>query len=206
MPQIDNVAFNPLFTWEQSSDCGTYYFEDTTCSCPSGYSVSNIEKADVTATKIVVSDNNGNEWTYSDYLPTQGEVELTFESFSQTVTAEATVTDTGCGCTTETTEAANFHDGCYTIVYYVYSGVDGTTLEGSVSTSLYFYCIVRNRIYDLILGQCSDCCDQEKQYQIWEVRSMYEDMLTTYNKVGCGCAEGILAQIEKRLDKIEGNC
>ncbi len=205
------MALSPSFSWEFASSCSPYYFEDSTCTynaetCVSGYSSPNISKDEVTLTKIIVGDSHGNEWEYDGYLPTQGEVELIFENFTQTEIVESTTTDTGCGCTTETTESTNFEDGCYTITYEVYSGVGGVTLQGTTSTSLYFYCRTRNRIFDLITGSCSDCCDQEKQNAIWEIRNMYEDMLTVYNKVGCECAEGILAQIQKKLDKIEGNC
>lgn len=203
------MALSPTYSWSESSDCQTYYFEDDTCdynvsTCPSGYGTPNISKEDVTSTEIIVSDTLGNEWTYSDYLPTSGAVELTFADFSQTTVIENTVTtDTGCGCLTTTEEQTNFQDGCYSISYKVY--VDDV-LQGQVSENFYFYCLTRNRIYDLIEGSCGDCCDVERQNLIWEARQMYEDMLTVYQKVGCSCAEGILTQIGKRLDKLEGNC
>lgn len=203
------MSLSPTYSWSQSSDCLTYLFEDTTCdynvsTCPSGYGSPNVTKEEVTLTEIIVSDTLGNEWTYSDYLPTQGEVELTFADFNQTTVIENTVTtDTGCGCLTTTDEQVNWQDRCYSIVFKVY--VDDT-LVGETSENFYFYCLTRNRIYDLIEGSCSDCCDAEKQNLIWEARQMYEDMLTVYQKIGCSCAEGILAQIGKRLDKLEGNC
>lgn len=209
------MALSPTYSWAVSSDCETYIFEDTTCnygvSCPSGYGVPNIDKADVYSTEIIVSDNEGNEWTYSGYLPTQGEVSLTFADFMQTTVIENTVTtDTGCGCLVTTEQATNFEDGCFSVTYKVYNGdIDpegNPTLEGQVSENFYFYCVTRNRLYDLIEGSCSECCDVEKQNDIWEARQMYEDMLTVYQKVGCPCAEGILKQIQKRLDKLEGNC
>jgi len=203
------ASLSPTYSWSVASDCSTYNFEDTTCdisvSCPSGYGSPNVTKEEVTLTEIIVSDTLGNEWTYSDYLPTSGAVELTFADFNQTTVVETTVTtDTGCGCVTTTEEVTNFQDGCYSITYKVYSGDE--VLEGQVAENFYFYCLTRNRIYDLIEGSCSDCCDTEKQDAIWEIRQMYEDMLTVYQKVGCDCAEGILTRIQSRLDKLEGNC
>ena len=206
------MPISPSFSWEFDSSCSPIYFEDQTCTynvstCPSGYGSPNIGKLDVTLTKIVLADENGNEWEYTGYLPTDGEVELTYENFTQTEEAETTTTDTGCGCTTEETEITSFHDGCYSISYYIYTGVDGDVLQGSTSDFQFFYCTVRNRIFDLIVDSCSDCCDSEKQWKIWEARQQYDDMLTVFNKLqNCGCAEGSLTQLQKKLDKLEGNC
>jgi hypothetical protein len=204
------MPISPTFTWEFDSSCSPIYFEDDTCTynattCPSGYGSPNIGRLDVTSTKIVVADSNGNEWEYTDYLPTDGEVELTYANFTQTEEAETVLTDTGCGCTAEDTTPTSFSDGCYSISYYIYTG---DLVQAGVATDFqFFYCTTRNRIFDLIIDSCSDCCDQEKQNKIWEVRQQYEDMLTVYNKLqNCGCAEGTLVQIDKKLDKLEGDC
>lgn len=200
------MAFSPEFSLERSSDCITFFFEDTTCACVSGYLAPNPTKAEVTLTKIIVADSSGNEWEYTDYLPTEGEIELTYDSFTQTEEAAAVVTDTGCGCTTEETTTSVFEDKCYTWTYEVYTGVGGTTLAGSASQSSFFYCNIRNSLYDIIEGTCNECCDAEKQLAIHTAKTNYDIMLITYNKVGCSCAEGLLAQLQKQVAKIEGNC
>lgn len=195
------MALTLAYTWEFAAECTPYYFEDTTANYGAG---ENPAAAAITSTVITVTDSNGNMWTYSDYLPTQGEVELLYANFVPDLVDEDDTTDCGtCGSTTTTTPT-DFVDGCYTINYSVYQ--DGT-LVASTGQTIFFYCNVRNDIFDLILGSCDDCCDTAKQKAISDLRDRYDRLLISFNKLGCSaCVTGMLSQLQKKIIKVEDDC
>lgn len=195
------MAVTLAFDWEFAPDCTPYYFEDTSAN----YGVDgNPAAADITSTTIVITDSNGSTWTYSDYLPTQGDVELLYANF----TADIVESDDSDACTscgsTAASDPTEFVDGCYTINYSVYQ--DGA-LVASTGQTIFFYCNVRNDIFDLILGSCDDCCDTPKQKAISDLRDRYDRLLISFNKLGCSdCVTGMLTQLQKKITKVEDDC
>lgn len=187
-------------SYSRSNDCDTLYFVDTSAYGSGGNIAANL----ITATSIVLTDSAGNEYTYSDYLPTQGEIGLLFSNFTQTAAAEDTSDCTCCTCEPNTTDTAP--DGCWSLYYAVYSGESQDTLQGTYSENLFLYCIIRNRLFDVITGGCNDCCDRERQLAINDAIMTYDIMLIMYNKQGCDCAERQLARLVKKVTNIENGC
>lgn len=194
------MAITLQYTYSQSNDCDTLYWQDTTAN----YGVDgNVAASAITSTKIILTDSSGNTLTYSDYLPTQGEIGLLYDNFTASNTT-STISDCGdCGSTT-TPAPINFQDGCFSVTYQVF--VDGVLLASAGSDG-FFYCTIRNDIFALIVASCDDCCDADKQSEINRIKNDYDIMLITFNKNGCGgCVNGLLERLQKRVANFNNDC
>jgi hypothetical protein len=132
----------PQFAIQQSEDCQSLFFKDTTClydavTCPCGYSpdlpssdLVNPSKNDITKTVITITEPDGTVITLAKgYLPMQVSslqifcADLAISSVASVVTTPPD--DCGCGSvqviTTTTVPATCFSDGCWTFKYDVYT-------------------------------------------------------------------------------------
>ena len=194
------MALSTSFSWAETYNCNTYYFQDTTTNYGKG---GNPAAAAITSTLITLTSNAGAIYTYADYLPTQGSVTLTFANFVPDSDNVTPSTDCSCcDCTDDV--VSTFEDGCWSIQYEVF--VDEVR-QGSSAQDLYFYCIIRNRIFAWIEGSCDDCCDAETQCAINSAITTYNNMLIVYNRGrGCLCTTKQLTRLQKQLDNLDNDC
>ncbi len=152
----------PSFSIQQSSDCHTLYFKDTTCfydalSCPCGYNSPNPSKADITKTVITIyTPGNQTIVLQKTYLP-NSPAPLIITCADLAISATTTTTTTvqnDCGCGTITTSSTTtvpttcFVDGCWSFKYDVYATETNITyswdLGGSSPPFADGYCVTIN--------------------------------------------------------------
>lgn len=195
-----------------SKTCGTMYFTDDTPdynadTAPGGYGAPNATKASITSTKIIFTDSDGVEHIYSDYLPTQGEVELTPDLFAPPIgTVVETTTDDDCGCENcpdpVVSDTSLFPDGCGTMTYEVYVG---DALTSSYSEDVFWDCVTMVRIVANLRANLCGSCDQELQDALRKATQYHDESLLVYQNGGCECAQNLLDKANEILEDVEND-
>lgn len=219
------MALIPEFTVELGyPDQKLVYFQDTTPDYdaddePGGYGTPNIEKADVFKTVISFKAPGADAFTELvdiDYLPTDGQIEITCDNYDpeEVVEEEEDVVVEGCAvCEGESVlsdclgvDATCFMDGCWQIKYDVYSDAD--TVAGTVTTSTFFYMQVRAALQAIgkrHFNGTNQINDQAFIDLYYQAKDDFESMIFSIQVDGCecACATNALASLQKKIIKLQ---
>lgn len=205
------MALEVEFTMPFSKNCGTIYWGDSTPDHSGdeegGYGAPNPTKASITSTKITLTDSNGNNYVYSDYLPTTAELELTPDMFTPpigTVLAEDDDDDCGCDDCDEDVVADTtlFSDKCWTVKYEVF--IDDE-LQSSRIEDVFWDCVTMVRIISNIRANLCGTCDQKLQDALRDASQYHDEALLVYQHGGCECAGDLLDKANEILADVEND-
>lgn len=195
-------------------DVTSDYNEDT---APGGYGDPNIEKSEVTSTKIYAKREEEEEYTQITvtYLPTGDPVTITCDDYIPVDEDEAEDEDCvicapGIGDTDCNPVAATcFTDGCWNFKYEVFVGV---TLIATTITDQFLYGQTQARFTALgkqyFDGACNNCMNGDFIKSLNDARNDFEELLFVARTDGCDCScvSSGLASVEKQLSILENNC